>query len=127
MNYLNHHKERNFSFHYRYKSIRFACNGLIQFLKKEHNARVHAVCTVLAIVAAFILKINQTEWLFLAINIGFVWVAELFNTSIEYIMDQFCPTIDTRVKIIKDMAASAVLVAAFSAFITGAIIFIPKL
>jgi diacylglycerol kinase len=56
-----------------------------------------------------------------------VWVAEIFNTAIEKTMDFISRERHPQIKLIKDLAAAAVLVTAFSALITGAIIFIPKL
>jgi diacylglycerol kinase (ATP) len=62
----------------------------------------------------------------LVIVIGLVWVAEIFNTAIEKIMDLISPSYHPEVKLIKDLAAAAVLTTAFIAVIAGAIIFIPK-
>ena len=63
----------------------------------------------------------------LVFAIGFVWVAELFNTAIEKIMDFISKEQHPKIKLIKDLSAAAVLVAAMVAFITGCIVFIPKL
>ena len=63
----------------------------------------------------------------LIIVIGFVWVAEFFNTAIERIMDFISPGQHPEVRFIKDMSAGAVLLAALTAAITGGIIFIPEI
>jgi len=72
-------------------------------------------------------KLSPNEIVFLVLVTGFVWVAELFNTAIERIMDFISGESHPGIKLIKDLAAGAVLLSAVTAFITGAIIFIPKL
>jgi diacylglycerol kinase (ATP) len=53
-------------------------------------------------------------------------MAEIFNTAIEKIMDFVSPELHPEIKLIKDLAAAGVLLAAFTALVTGAIVFIPK-
>jgi len=76
---------------------------------------------------ALYFKLSSNEIICLVIVTGLVWVAELFNTAIERIMDFVSGQRHPGIKIIKDLAAGAVLLSAVTAFITGAIIFIPKL
>jgi diacylglycerol kinase len=87
---------------------------------------LHLVSTVLVIALAVYLKVNSTEAMFLAFSTGFVWVTEMINTAIEKAMDFITIEKHHQVKLVKDLAAGAVLVASVTAFITGAIIFIPK-
>jgi diacylglycerol kinase (ATP) len=67
------------------------------------------------------------EIIALVFAVGFVWVAEMFNTCIEHIMDFISTEKKPAIKFIKDLSAGAVLVAAITALITGSIIFIPKI
>lgn len=120
-------KNNFFSLHARGRSFRFAFEGIRDFFKSEPNAWIHLVATVVAIDLSFILEISLSEWFAIIIVIGMVWTAEMFNTSIEKIMDLVSPEKSPRVKFIKDVSAGAVLVAAFTALITGLIIFIPKI
>lgn len=57
---------------------------------------------------------------------GFVWTAELFNTSIEKLADKVTMEYNDTIKLVKDISAAAVLIASVAALITGLIIFIPK-
>jgi diacylglycerol kinase (ATP) len=120
-------KAKEFSFRARTDSFRFAINGIKGFFRQEHNARIHLVATVAVFIAAWWLRLSGTEIILLVIVTGFVWLAEIFNTAIERVMDFISPQHQPEVKLIKDLAAAAVLVAALIALITGAIIFIPKL
>jgi diacylglycerol kinase len=77
--------------------------------------------------SAIFFGVTRQELVTLLIVTGFVWSAEIFNTAIEALLDHFHSQRHPRVKFIKDMSAAAVLVAAVTAFLTGLIIFIPKL
>jgi diacylglycerol kinase (ATP) len=119
-------KNAPFSARARLKSFVYAWNGIIQFFKKEHNAQLHLLSTIVVIGLAVYLKVNATEAVLLAFATGFVWVTEMINTAIEKAMDFITLEKHHQIKLIKDLAAGAVLVASFTALITGAIIFIPK-
>ena len=56
-----------------------------------------------------------------------VFIAELFNTSLETISDIVDSEWNEKIRNAKDYAAAAVLVAAIVSLVAGGIIFIPKL
>jgi diacylglycerol kinase (ATP) len=120
-------KPATFSIRARARSFRFAWQGIAAFLQKEHNAWLHFMATVVVITLASLVGLTKTELLALVFAIGFVWVAEMFNTCIERIMDFVSPHQHPDIKFIKDLSAGAVLVATLTAVITGGIVFIPKL
>jgi diacylglycerol kinase (ATP) len=115
-----------FSILARARSFKYAFGGVKDFFKAEHNAWLHLLGTLIAIILAIALHISRLEWIALVFAIGFVWIAELFNTVIEKIMDFVSIEQHPNIRFIKDLSAAAVLVAAVVAFITGCIIFIPK-
>jgi diacylglycerol kinase (ATP) len=119
--------QQQFSLKARLTSIRYACEGVLSFFKEQHNALIHLLFTIIVIVAAFVLKVSSIEATVLALSIGFVWAAEIFNTAIEAMMDHLSPDKQPAVKYIKDVSAAAVLVAAVTSIMVGAIIFIPKI
>ncbi|MBC8109861.1 MAG: diacylglycerol kinase family protein [Verrucomicrobia bacterium] len=116
-----------FSIRKRLFSFTFAFNGILHFLKTQHNAWIHAVITLLVVVFGFWLKVSLMEWLFLVFAIGFVFVAEMFNTALELLVDLVSPDFHTLAGKTKDVAAGAVLVAAITAALIGLAIFLPKL
>jgi diacylglycerol kinase len=120
-------RENKFSWHSRLKSFAYAGSGLLTFLKKEHNARIHLGLTIVVILLGFILKVSSGEAITLIIAIALVWMAELINTAIEKAMDFISTEKHPQIKWIKDLAAAAVLIAAVSAFIIGCIVFVPKI
>ncbi len=108
------------------RSFRFAFNGICQVFKNENNAKVHALATVMAVVAGVFLRISVNEWLWIALAIALVWAAELLNTALEKLTDLVSPEHHPAAGAVKDLAAGAVLVCAVFAFVTGLVIFIPK-
>ena len=108
------------------KSFRYAFAGIKELLISQHNARIHLTASIVVIALSIIMKISSSEWIAITVAIGFVWVAEMFNTCIEKTMDYINKEKHPAIKSIKDMAAAAVLIAAVTAFAIGLIIFIPK-
>ncbi|MBS1653946.1 MAG: diacylglycerol kinase family protein [Bacteroidetes bacterium] len=117
----------SFSLKERGRSFGFAFAGIIQFFRSEHNAWLHLVATVIVFSAAYFFSITGMQLAALAIVTGFVWVTEIINTAIEKAMDFISTERHPAIKYIKDLSAAAVLLAAISALVTGAIIFIPKI
>jgi undecaprenol kinase len=67
------------------------------------------------------------EWLFLLLSIFLVFMAELFNSAIENVVDLAADyQFHLRAKRAKDMAAGAVLVISGFSVLAGLIIFVPK-
>ena len=117
----------------RMKSFRHALVGLLFVLRGQHNAWLHALATVLALVLGAVLHwtgvkdFTPGEWCALAVAITLVWVAEAFNTGLEVLADAISSERHPVVKIAKDVAAGAVLVAAIGATIVGIVLFLPPL
>lgn len=120
-------KPKKFSLLDRLKSFKFAFRGLKRLLMEEHNARVHLMAVVFVLVTSFLLKVSQTEFILLLLCIGFVFVAEIFNTAIESMADFVEPEWNDKIGAIKDYAAAAVLVSAMIATIIWLIITVPRL
>jgi diacylglycerol kinase (ATP) len=118
---------KKFSFADRIKSFKYAFNGLKILFREEHNARIHLFITLLAIVLGFVLKISALEWVAVMLVIGLVFITEIVNTSIENIADFISPEKHAKIKVIKDLAAAAVIISAIISVIIGLIIFLPKL
>lgn len=116
-----------FSLKSRFRSFRFALNGLRSLLKYEHNSRIHLVAAFAAIVLGVFLKLSSSEWSLLIIIIGVVFITELLNSSIESLADLIDPEQNELIKKAKDYSAAAVLVSALVAVVTGCLIFIPKI
>lgn len=118
---------QQFSIIDRIKSFKYAFNGLKIFFLNDHNGRVHLFAAIMAVGLSFYLKISALEWIAILSVISAVFVAEIINSSIEKLADVVSPDYHPKIKVVKDLAAAAVLVAAILAVAVGAIVFIPKL
>lgn len=108
-------------------SFKYAIEGFISSFKTERNMKFHIFIMVLVILAGIILKITKAEWIVCIFCVAMVISAELFNTSIETVVDLVMPYKNEKAKIAKDVAAAAVLVLAIASAIIGLMIFIPKI
>ena len=93
----------------------------------QANAKIHLLAAIVVIIAAIYLNISTLEWCFIVFAISSVIMAEAFNTAIEYVVDLCSPEYHELAGKAKDVAAAAVLVAAFGAVGIACFIFIPKI
>jgi diacylglycerol kinase len=119
-------KQPSFSFAARARSFGFAFSGIKLFFRSEHNAILHLCATILVVILSVVYHVSTMEAAILAIAIGMVWAAELFNTCTEKLMDMISTERRPAIRFIKDMSAAAVLVTAMAAAVAGLFIFIPK-
>jgi len=108
-------------------SFKHAFDGLIWSLKTQPNYRIHLLFSAFAVLGGFILKISYYEFLLVIFMITVGLVIETLNTGLEQTTDAIDLKIREDIKIAKDVAAAAMLVYSFGAFIIAVIIFIPKL
>lgn len=112
-------KKNDFTLSSRLKSIGYALRGLSFMLKTQHNAWLHLAATVVVILLASFLQVRLDDWRWLVVAMVMVWVAEAFNTAVEYVCNVVSPGYSELVKHAKDIAAGAVLVCAFGAAVIG--------
>lgn len=117
-------KDNRFSIHGRLKSFQYAFEGVLQFFRTEHNALLHLLAAMGVIVLAVVVGVSETEAIALVIAVALVWITEMVNTCIEKAVDLITEEYHPQVKIIKDISAGAVLVAAMAALLIGLIVFI---
>jgi diacylglycerol kinase len=105
-----------------FKSFGHAFRG-----KTERNFRLHIISLCLVLALGFYLCLSVVEWCLLVFAIGFVLVAELFNTALERLGDEAAAgKVSAMVRNAKDISAGAVLVSAFTALAIGTIVlFVP--
>lgn len=109
------------------RSIRFAFHGVYHFFRRERNGQIQGVIAVLVTASGLFFDISRTEWLALLICTGLVISLEMLNSAIERICNMYTTDFQPAIKIIKDVAAAAVLWSAIIALVVGIIIFLPYL
>ncbi len=108
-------------------SLQDALHGIGFTWLSERNFRIHTVAGGIVVLLGIFLHVNRREWLALSICTLMVIMAEMFNTSIEVLVDLVTRKKRYRAMLSKDIAAGAVLIAVLNATVTGGIIFGPKL
>lgn len=107
--------------------IYYALRGLSLTWKKDGTLAEHLTCAVAVIVAGIVLRVSLVEWCLLALCIGTVIGAELFNTALE----ELAPAIDRQhnpqIGAALDMSAAAVLVVSLAAAVVGGTVFVCRL
>jgi diacylglycerol kinase len=107
----------------------FACafRGIYITLQSERSYRIHFIALAVAVALGLYLHLSVLEWALITFSIGFVLVAELFNTVVERLGDEVAGgKHHEMVRNIKDISAAAVLLSAITALIIGVLIlFIP--
>jgi diacylglycerol kinase len=102
------------------RSLRYALNGLFSALKTERNLRFHIIAMILAVGLGFYLRLSIVHWGIIILVIGFVLVAELFNTAMERLGDDSANGRQKKlIKQAKDTAAAGVLLSAVTALVIG--------
>lgn len=119
-------KQEPFSIRKRLLSFTYALKG-VWLLFKEHNAQIHLVATIIAIMLGVILRISTFEWIIIILLIGIVLAAEAGNSALERLADKISLNHHPLLGEAKDLAAAAVLFCATAAAIIGIIIFLPKI
>lgn len=104
------------------RSVGFALEGLKALVVGENNARIHTLATLVVLCVGIWLKLETTDWLWIAAAIALVWILEAINTAIEAVVDLASPEIHPLAKKAKDIMAAAVLIGAVFAIIVGGII-----
>ncbi|MBK8711452.1 MAG: diacylglycerol kinase family protein [Niastella sp.] len=108
-----------------FQSFGYATKGLWHCIQREQNFKIEFLIGLITIIAAVALGVTAQEWMIICICIGMVLGAEMLNSAIEHLCNLVQPGPHPGIKIIKDIAAGAVLLCALMAAITGSIIFIP--
>jgi len=107
------------------KSFFCALRGLNYVVKNERNFRIELIVTIFVLFFAILLNIQLWELIIVIFLIGFVLIAELANTVMERVVDILEPRVHPYARLIKDIMASIVLMAALMALVIGLLIFSP--
>ena len=101
--------------------------GLKEIFKTQRNARIILIVAIVAVILGFIFQVTLLEMAILILTIGLVLVSEVFNTMTEEILDIISPHYNHKARIIKDIAAGAVLVSCLMSLAVGALIFLKRI
>lgn len=116
-----------FRLHSLKESFGFAIKGIVYLFFFHRNMRIIFLVGIASFLLGIYLKITGFEFMILCVTISMVFVAEMFNTAIELIIDMFTDKYHVLLKIIKDISAGVVLIAALNALLIGYFIFFRRI
>lgn len=105
------------------ESFNVAIEGFIYVVKTQRNMRIHFLLAVLLLLVGIYLNFSRVELMTLCITISLVLLCEMVNTALELLVDIVKTEFHPLAKIIKDVSAGCVLLAAINAAIVGYILF----
>jgi diacylglycerol kinase len=108
-------------------AFRFAFSGLWYALRTQRNLRIHLAVASAVIILGLWLGLSFTQWAVLALVSGLVLLSEMINTVVEKLVDFICPSYHPMAKIVKDVMAGGVLLAAITAVVVGLLVLGPPL
>lgn len=96
-----------------------ATDGIVAAFAEQPNFRLQIAAGAAAVIAAAALRFGFERWAILALLIGLVLAAELFNTALEHIVDLVQPESHPLARAAKHAGAGAVLVVSISVALAG--------
>jgi diacylglycerol kinase (ATP) len=109
------------------QSLKLALEGIAYLFLYHRNMRIIFMLGIAALLLGLILKLKGIELVALCITVTLVFVAEIFNTAVELLMDALTEEYHVKIKLVKDIAAAVVVLACLNALAVGYIIFVRKL
>jgi len=109
------------------RSMKLALIGVMYLFLYHRNMRIIFLTGLAAFLLGIYLKLSAMELAVLCITVTLVFVAEIFNTAIELLIDISVRKYHTLVKLIKDIAAAVVLITSLNAVAVGYILFFRKI
>ena len=106
------------------KSVSNAIRGF-KCVFREQNFKVQIIFSIAVFILILLFDLRIWEIVVLIMMVTLVLVLEIINSIFERIMDILQPRVHPHAKAVKDMMASAVLVASLGAFFVGLLIFWP--
>ena len=98
----------------------FAWAGLVEAWGRESSFRAHVRTLLGALVVLVLVRPAPVWWAAIAIVAALVLAFEMLNSALEGLIDLLHPAIHPEIKVIKDMASAAVLVAGIGAAVVAA-------
>ena len=111
---MNDHKNQPFI-----RRLRFALAGLQIAWRSERSFRFQLFALTVVVLGCAFVGLEPAWWAIVLLTSALVISAELFNTALEHLADHLHPEIHPQIRIVKDCAAAAVLIASCAAIAVG--------
>lgn len=107
---------KNQPFHRR---LRFALAGIGATWRRERSFRTQVGVAVLVVATLAVIRPPAVWWALTGFVIAAVLAFEVVNAALEALIDHLHPDVDPEIRIVKDMAAGAVLLVVAGAVAVG--------
>ncbi|MFH0762930.1 MAG: diacylglycerol kinase family protein [Candidatus Omnitrophota bacterium] len=104
-------------------SFKIAIKGITYLFLYHRNMRLIFFAGIVAFFGGLFFRLSGIELIALCITITLVFMAEIFNTAIELMMNMVAEKYHTRIRVIKDIAAGVVILACLNALAVGGVLF----
>ncbi len=108
-------------------SFKYSFDGLKYAYIHEQSLILHVIVMAIIIACGFGFKITPIQWVITLVMGALILVTELFNTSIEAVVDMVTDKYHPLAKVAKDTASAACFVADMMALGMWLVVFIPKI
>lgn len=109
------------------ESFNYAVSGIITALKTERHMRVHYFIAIAVILGSLFFDLSKIEFMILLFAVSLVIVAEMLNTAMEKAVDMITEDYHPLARVVKDVAAGAVLIASLNALVVAYLLFFERL
>ena len=109
------------------ESLKIAAKGIIYLFRYHRNMRIIFLFGLASFLLGVVLKLRGVELVALCVTITLVFMAEIFNTAIELLMNILTTRYHVRIKLIKDISSAVVLLACLNALAVGYALFYGKI
>jgi diacylglycerol kinase (ATP) len=104
------------------RSFEHAYRGMISAVRTQRNMRFHVFAAVAVLVGSLLVGVSELELAVLVLTIIVVFVTEMLNTAMEFVVDLVTSEYHPLAKLAKDVSAGAVLVSSVGAVLVGYLI-----
>ena len=109
------------------RSFKFSFDGLKYAYLHEQSLALHVIVMIIVVTCGFVFKITPIQWVITLVMGALILVSELFNTSIEAVVDMVTEEFHPLAKIAKDTASAATFIASIVAAGMWLTVFLPKI
>ena len=104
------------------RSFQHAYQGIVAAVRTQRNLRFHFLAALGVLIAGLILGVSALEMAVLVLTICFIFVVEMLNTALEFVVDLVTKEYQPLAKLAKDISAGAVLVSSGGAVLVGLLV-----
>lgn len=101
------------------RSFEHAYRGVVSAVRTQRNMRFHVLAAVGVLVLSLLVGVSELELAVLVLTILMVFVTEMLNTAMEFVVDLVTTEYHPLAKLAKDISAGAVLVSSVGAVLVG--------